>query len=292
MRKATTAIVVGAALAATMLSAGTATAGTRHGNSGGDLLILSSNGTLSRHDTAFPLLPKSSVRVRGVARHDKLIGIDVRPANGALYALSAKGQLYTLDAGSGNATAVGAPVALTGKAIGFDFNPTVDRIRVVTDAGQNFRLVPDTGALAAADTALSYAPTDSAAGKTPKVGAAGYTNSVAGATSTLLYDLDAGRDTLVTQGTAPGVTPIVGPNTGQLFTVGRLGLPVTAVNGFDIKGAAPAGPFNPADYKAVAALQLDGFLGLSVLAKVDLSTGRAHVISLLLSRPVGVAFVG
>ncbi|MBC6447626.1 DUF4394 domain-containing protein [Actinokineospora xionganensis] len=292
MRKATTAIVIGAALAAAMLSTGAASATPRHHPSGGDLVVLHSNGVLSRHDSGFPLLPRGKTRITGVARGDKLIGIDVRPATGVLYSLSAKGQLYTVDQDSGRATAVGTPVALNGSAIGFDFNPTVDRIRVVTDTGQNFRLVPDTGALAATDGPLAYAMTDPAAGTTPKVGAAGYTNSVAGATSTLLYDIDAARDTLVTQGSAPGVTPVVSPNTGQLFTVGKLGLRVTAVNGFDIRGAAPAGPFNPRDYEALAAVQFDGPRSLSVLAKVNLATGKAHVVAPLFGTAVGIAFVG
>ncbi len=288
MRKATT--VLAAALLAATLGGGTASATPR--GSSGDLLVLGANGVLTRHDAGFPLLVKGAARVTGVAAGDQLVGIDVRPATGVLYALSGKGQLYTVDPRSGRASAVGAPVALTGNAVGIDFNPTVDRIRVITDSGQNLRLVPDTGAVASTDTPLSYAPTDPAAGKTPRAAAAGYTNSVAGATSTLLYDLDAGRDTLVTQGTAPGVTPAVSPNTGQLFTVGKLGLPVTTVNGFDIKGAAPATPFNPGDYRAVAAVQLSGLVGISVLVKVDLATGRAHVLAPLLTRAVGVAFLG
>ncbi|CRK57507.1 hypothetical protein [Alloactinosynnema sp. L-07] len=291
MRKATTAIVACAAVLAAVLGTGSAAATPKHHpRSGGELLVLSTNGFLTRHDAGFPLLVKGKARITGVAAGDRLIGIDVRPATGVLYSLSAGGQLYTVDAHTGQATAVGAPIALNGTAIGIDFNPTVDRIRVVTSSGQNLRLVPGTGAVAATDTPLAYAPTDKAAGTTPAVAAAGYTNSVAGATSTLLYDLDAARDTLVTQGTAPGVTPAVSPNTGQLFTVGRLGLRITAVNGFDIKGAAPAGPFDPSDYRAIAAVQLGG--PLSVLARVDLATGRAHVVAPLFSRAVGVAFIG
>ncbi|WP_436497443.1 DUF4394 domain-containing protein [Actinokineospora sp. HUAS TT18] len=292
MRKAPTVIVAGAALVAAMLGSGQAAATPTHHRSGGDLLVLSTNGVLTRHDAGIPLLVRGSARITGVAKGDRLIGIDIRPATGVLYALSAGGQLYTVDPRSGQATTVGTPIALSGEAIGIDFNPTVDRLRVVTSAGQNLRLVPDTGAVAATDTALAYAPTDKAAGTTPAVAAAGYTNSVAGATSTLLYDLDAARDTLVTQGTAPGVTPVVSPNTGQLFTVGRLGLRIRAVNGFDIKGAAPAGAFDPRDYRAIAAVQLDGSLGVSVLARVDLATGRAHVVAPLFSRAVGVAFSG
>jgi len=286
MRKATA--VLAAALVATTLTAGTASA-TGGGGGSGELLVLGANGVLTTHDADRPLLVRKAARISGLGRGDQLVGIDVHPANGVLYALSAKGQLYTVDKRSGRATAVGAPVALSGKAVGFDFNPTVDRIRVITDSGQNLRLVPDTGALAATDGPLAYAAGDVAAGTTPRATAAGYTNSVAGATGTVLYDIDAARDTLVTQGTLPGVVPAVSPNTGQLLTVGELGLPVSAVNGFDVKGAAPAGAYNPADYRAVAAVQLRG---ISVLVKVDLATGKATFLAPLLTRAVGVAFAG
>jgi hypothetical protein len=50
--------------------------------------------------------------------------------------------------------------SLNGSSFGFDFNPTVDRIRVQSDADQNLRLNPATGALAATDTTLSFAVGD------------------------------------------------------------------------------------------------------------------------------------
>ncbi|GLZ36945.1 DUF4394 domain-containing protein [Actinokineospora sp. NBRC 105648] len=289
----TAAIATAAALAAALLSAGTASAGDQ---ATGDLLVLGTDGVLSTYDTRKPLLPTRAVRVRGVASGDRLIGIDVRPATKTLYALSANGQLYTVDSGTGSAAKVGTPVALSGKAIGFDFNPVVDRVRVVTDRGQNLRLVPDTGALAGTDGTLAYATGDPGQGRTPAVGGAGYTNSVAGATSTALYDIDAARDTLVLQGSAPGATPVVSPNTGRLSTVGRLGVDVSTVLGFDIRGAASAGPYNPSDYRAVAAVRGRGLLGLGVsyLVDVNLATGRARVLSPLLrtATPVGLAFTG
>ncbi|UJW29836.1 DUF4394 domain-containing protein [Saccharothrix sp. AJ9571] len=78
------------------------------------------------------------MRITGLAKHDRLIGIDARPATGAVYALGDSGQLYTVDPKSGKVTKIGVPVPLGGKAAGFDFNPTVDRIRLVTDTGQLF----------------------------------------------------------------------------------------------------------------------------------------------------------
>lgn len=292
MRKTTSAIAV-ATVAAAILTAGTAVAVSQPQapgqSSGRELLVLSDNGVLSRHEANRPFRLKKRVLIDGVARGERLIGLDTRPATGTVYSLSSAGQLYTVDTGTGKATPVGTKIALNGQAIGFDFNPTVDRIRVVTDAGQNLRLIPDTGALAATDTNLAYASTDVAAGDTPKVAASGYTNSVAGATTTALYGIDSNRGTLVLQGTPPGVTPVVSPNTGQLSTVGKLGLRINTLNGFDITGAAPAGAFNPRDYRAVAAVRLNLF-GFAVLVDIDLATGRARPVSLLFTRPVGLTF--
>ena len=87
--------------------------------------------------------------LQGLPAGDKLVGIDFRVARGVLYALSQAGRLYTLDLGSGALTAVGpvsSAIALKGTAFGVDFNPAADRLRVVSNLGQNLRLHPDTGA--------------------------------------------------------------------------------------------------------------------------------------------------
>jgi hypothetical protein len=166
-----------------------------------------------------------------------------------LYAL-AKGaigaRLYTVDTGSGQVTPVGsAPlaVALEGTEFGVDFNPTVDRIRVVGNGGQNLRLHPDTGAVVDADPnqaglqidgRLAYAAGDSNAGRAPVVVAAGYTYNKVNEKITTNYAIDAGAGTLVIQGSKEGATPAVSPNTGLLTTVGRLGLPPFERAAFDI----------------------------------------------------------
>jgi len=139
------------------------------------------------------------LRITGVTAGQTLIGIDYRPANNLLYALgydaSTAGnntQLYLLNAGTNVASTVGSAIRLelggTGERIGFDFNPAVDRIRVVSTNNVNYRLDPATGGIAATDTNLAYAggsPADAG------VGAVAYTNSFVGtATSTTLYDFD------------------------------------------------------------------------------------------------------
>jgi hypothetical protein len=83
--------------------------------------------------------------------------------------------------------------ALDGTEFGLDFNPQVDRLRVVSNAGQNLRLNPDTDTVAATDTRLQYASTDRNAGRTPNVVGAAYTNNFAGTTATVVNDIDSGR---------------------------------------------------------------------------------------------------
>src|SRR5688572_12188184 len=82
------------------------------------------------------------VRIKGLQRGEEILGLDMRPATGQLYALGSSSRLYTIDYIAGTATPVGTgpfTPALIGTRFGFDFNPTVDRIRIVSDTGQNLR---------------------------------------------------------------------------------------------------------------------------------------------------------
>ena len=100
--------------------------------------------------------------VQGLPAGEQLIGLDIRPATGQLYALGVSSRLYVLDPRTARARAIGPgpfSPALAGTAFSFDFNPTVDRIRVVSDADQNLRLNPDDGS-ATNDGALAYAGDD------------------------------------------------------------------------------------------------------------------------------------
>jgi uncharacterized protein DUF4394 len=155
--------------------------------------------------------------ITGLPGGENIVGLDVRPANGQLYALGKTSRLYVINPRTGAASQVGTTPfipGLAGSNFGFDFNPTVDRIRVVSDAEQNLRLNPDTGAVAGVDTNLAYAAGDPGAGSNPDVQAIAYNNSFAGATATTLYGIDNARNTLVT------IDP---PNDGTLHTVGGLG---------------------------------------------------------------------
>src|SRR5262249_31679133 len=127
------------------------------------------------------------------------------------------------------ATQIGAAGAFTlnGTAFGFDFNPTVDRIRVVSNTGQNIRLNPNDGTLSATDTALAYAAGDPNAAATPRIAAAAFTNNFSGPVTTTLFDIDSNLDILTTQNPQ---------NNGTLNTVGALGFDTSDLVGFDISG--------------------------------------------------------
>ncbi len=160
-----------------------------------------------------------SKMIAGLMVGENILGIDFRPLNGQLFALGSAGNLYTLNAASGAATITGAGSfgILNGTHFGFDFNPTVDRMRVVSNKGQNLRLNPLTGAIAATDLNLNPG--------TPNVSGAAYANNFAGATTTTLFDIDCANDKLYKQ---------MPPNDGVLVEVGALGINVESNNGFDI----------------------------------------------------------
>ena len=82
----------------------------------------------------------NNVAISNLAPGERILGIDMRPANNLLYGLGSTSQLYTINQVTGAAIRIGVPFtpALDGNEFGFDFNPTVDRIRVVSDTGQNF----------------------------------------------------------------------------------------------------------------------------------------------------------
>lgn len=211
--------------------------------------------------------------LQGLAEGDRLLGIDYRVARGQLYGLGASGQLYRIDTAQARVEKIGVPVALpAGQEWGFDFNPTVDRIRVVSDAGFNLRLHPDTGALVDGDPAqpgvqldgaLAYDAADVQAGKPPGLVAAGYTYNKDNDKITTNYALDGRYGTLVHQGTREGVQPAVSPNTGRLYTVGSLGLGSFKQATLDISDVSNA---------AYAAIVQNG---VSVWYRIDLASGRA-----------------
>src|SRR3954469_15618447 len=124
-------------------------------------LLFSTLGVLTKDehliivDSANPRAIVSNVPITGLQAGENLVGIDVRPATGELYALSAAGRLYTVNPATGAAAlkstlaadpadATAPFTALAGTDFGVDFNPTSDRLRVVSEADANLRINPDT----------------------------------------------------------------------------------------------------------------------------------------------------
>src|SRR5258708_2311819 len=161
--------------------------------------------------------------IKGAA---SIVGIDVRPADGMLYAVAADGGIYTVDAKTG-ATTMKSKLSETLKAgvtVTVDFNPVADRLRIITSEGVNLRVNVDDGK-AVVDGPLKFKDGDAQAGKTPKVVAGAYTNSSnPKPAATALYDIDeAGH--LLSQ--AP-------PNDGILNTIGMLGVKLDGPVAFNI----------------------------------------------------------
>ncbi|KQP35904.1 DNA polymerase I [Pseudorhodoferax sp. Leaf274] len=225
----------------------------------GDTIVLTSTGRLLSFNRAAPATTVGSATVTGLASGDALVGIDLRPADGKLYGLGSSGTLYTLDPSTGVATRKSALVAaagddapftaLSGTQFAVDFNPAADRLRVVSDTGQNLRIDVDTGA-ATTDGAITPATTS--------VSAAAYTNSFAGTVATQLYGLDVVAGRLVLQDP---------PNNGVVSAGVPLGITAETANGFDI---------DPRTNVGYAALRVGGSTGLYTINLA--ATGNAATL--------------
>ena len=216
---------------------------------------------LVRFDVTTPGVLNSSTPITGLVGGDTIVAIDFRPATGELFGLGSQSRLYVINTSTGVATQVGVDGSFTlnGTAFGFDFNPTVDRIRVVSDTDQNIRLNPTNGTLTSTDTPLTYAAGDTGQSLNPNIVGSAYTSNFAGATLTTLYGIDVTRDVLVIQ------TP---PNNGTLTTVGGLNVDASAVLGFDmLTGGGVDVPY--------AVLQVGGVSGLY---RINIQTGAATLV--------------
>jgi len=192
-------------------------------STGPDMLFygLTDDGKLNRYNAKAPATVESSITINGLSAGERLISIDFRPATMQLYGLSTNSRLYTISLINGNVTAIGtAPFtpALASTVANIDFNPTVDRIRLVTHTGQNLRLHPETGAVVATDGNIN-------GGTNPAITSIAYTNSRSGATTTDLFDIDISQKKLYKQNP---------PNDGTLAEVGNLGINFFGKGGFDI----------------------------------------------------------
>lgn len=183
----------------------------------GDAVAITTTGRVISFNRATPATLVSNLAVTGLASGERLVGIDVRPANNTVYAVSSLGKIFTLDPATGTLTAVATlSVALQGTSFGVDFNPVADRLRLVSNTGQNLRVDVTTGA-ATVDGVVNGAPAS--------ISASAYTNAFDGTTSTQLYNLDAAAGTLFLQDP---------PNNGTQASPVALGVTFDTANGFDI----------------------------------------------------------
>jgi hypothetical protein len=226
---------------------------------------------------------RNSVRVRGLGNDETLIGIDRRPKNDTVYGVTRSGsgaELITVDPATGRttfvATLVTAPTAtapgrasidLDGREFGFDFNPAADALRIVSDTGQNLRVIPeartapDGTALNPGDTFTDGTLNVGGVTETGITGAAYTNNDNDPATATTLYDIDHSGDRLFVQNP---------PNNGTLTTPVPLGKATGRRVGFDIRTVAGQPDL------AVASLSTNGRRSTRI-AVVDLATGRVQV---------------
>lgn len=221
------------------------------------LIALTDNNTLISFT---PNDPGQVTTTSIIGLNGTLLGIDTRPANGFIYGLTTANEIYTIDAESGAATLVStlSQPFEGGTISGFDFNPAADRLRLVGDNDQDFRINVDTGAVIV-DGDLAFAEGDSNFSVNPNVTAAAYTNSFDGTTSTQLYNIDTLLNSLVLQNP---------PNDGTLMTVGNLGVDFDTLGGFDILSSAAG------DNTGFAVSD-------SVLYSIDLETGAASEVGMI-----------
>lgn len=224
---------------------------------------LSESGTkLSVFSVHVPALARSLGTISGLSGDSRLVGLDWRVQDRKVYGVGNAGGVYVLDTSNAKATKVSQlTIALSGKDFGVDFNPAADRLRVISDTGQNLRHNVNAGGVTLEDKTLAYTPGTAATGVT----AAGYTNNdLEATTGTTLIDLDTKLDQGALQ---------VPANDGTLSLTGSLGMDVSPVAGFDILSTVRDGATT--SNTGYATLRKEGS-SKAALYRVDLLTGDTH----------------
>lgn len=205
----------------------------------GDTIILTSDGMISSINRDNPNNVVSSIKIRLLEAEDQLVGIDYRPKDEKLYAVGLLGNLYTLDPNTGVATFLRKLIAdptdttdgnesfsqIVGDAnlISVNFNPAADRLRVITNTGQNLRINVDTGATITDGVINPIA-------NNPVIVAAAYTNAFAGTATTKLYSIDQTSDRIYLQNANAGTLGSSAPLGDNLDTQGGGGFDIDPIN--------------------------------------------------------------
>jgi hypothetical protein len=184
------------------------------------------NDNLVSFNSASPETFTRSIRITGASG---ILGLDFRPINNVLYGLGSDRVIYTINTITGVATAVSGVLNLgpLSSQFAFDFNPTIDRLRIITNANNNFVFNPNDGSLTTA-TDVFYAAGDANQGQNPTINAVAYTSANFGdpVSASQLYGIDTDLDVLTR----------VANSAGTLNTVGSLGVDVGSRDSFDIAG--------------------------------------------------------
>lgn len=218
---------------------------------------ISNNWGLVSFHTSDPMNVTTVGPISGLGANERVVGLDFRISNQQLYILTESSRLYTIDRHTAAVTEVGSgpfTPGLTGTSFGFDFNPRLDAIRVVSDDNSNFVLNADTGMVNVSATDVFYNAGDVNEGADPNVVHHAYDRNRPDGVGTQLYAIDTELNALVLQAN----------NLGTLDTVGDLGVDFSTVGGFDISASGIG-----------YAVSTDPVLGTSMLYDIDLATGRA-----------------
>ena len=246
--------------AATVAVATSASAVGKTTLSSNDALGLSDNGTTLRiFELNDPDDDDFIAQVSGLVDGDtKLIGIDYRVQDDKFYGVGDDEGVYTINTRTGAATKVSElTVALSGTHFDIDFNPAADRLRVISDDGQNLR--HQIGGTTTNDGVLDYA----GATATGVTGAAYTNNDLSAVTATTLFDVDSNLDQAVIQ---------LPPNDGTLNLTGKLAINVSQIVGFDIQSKVSSG--RTVSDKAYASLR-SSETGEPSLYRIDVLSGKA-----------------
>jgi hypothetical protein len=229
---------------------------------------LTDDGRLVRFRTNAPEKTRNIDFITGLSGADtSLVGIDFRVQDGKLYGVGNSGGVYTIDTTTVQATLVNAlTVPLNGTAFGVDFNPAADRLRIISDTGQNLAHNVNAGGVTATNGMLTYTAPPAAPVIAMGVTGAAYTNNDLNqpTTGTTLFDLDTMLDQVVIQ------SP---PGNGILVATGQLGFDAGPQAGFDIytelvRGIAKSN-------RAFASLFVNGEYALY---SISLLTGKATLV--------------
>lgn len=223
---------------------------------GDTIWAVTNNNALISWNSSNPATVNSSTAITGLQSGEQLVGIDVRTATGAIFAIGSSNRLYTVNMMTGAATQVGAPfsIPLAGTQFAYDFNPTIDRSRLVSNLQDNYVVNPNDGVIGQF-TDVFYAAGDPNVGMTPSIVHAAYNNNVNGATTSQLFSIDSSLNVLARQANSAGT----------LNTVGGLGVDINGIGGFDISSTTGI---------AYAAMMLEGS-SMSQFFTINLTTGQA-----------------